>query len=46
MPLNTGGLEEPDIVTKVATDKAEFIDFENSEKTVCMGNFDAIFVVL
>ena len=29
--LNSGGLEEPDIVAKVVADEADFIDFENSE---------------
>ena len=30
MPLDSGGLEEPDVVTKVVVDKGDFIDFENS----------------
>ena len=30
-----GGLEEPDIVSKVVTDEADFIDFENSKNLSC-----------
>ena len=29
--FNSGGLEEPDIVSQIVTDKTDFIDFENSK---------------
>ena len=37
--LDSGGLEEPDIVAKVVADEADFIDFENSE---CHGNYSVL----
>lgn len=32
----SGGLEEPDIVSKIVTDETDFIDFENSKSSDIM----------